>query len=125
MALPAFLAPAAIGGFFKRSWPFMLAGAVGLILLLTYCEGRKAGSNAADLSRERGNVKMLENTAAASENAAAARLDDQERQQQEQAQLRRVTDNANDPAQRRRAFHRCLRDQQAARAAGRPAPVCQ
>src|SRR5205085_7365495 len=109
--MPTWLSITAIKAFFKSAWPFLLAAAVGLILLLTYCEGRKSGSNAADLSRERGNVKMLENTAAASENAAAARLDDQERQQQEQVQLQRVTNNANSPAERRRAFHHCLRDQ--------------
>lgn len=122
--LPAFLAPAAIGGFIKRFWPFMLAGIAVLILLLAYCEGRKSGSNAADLSREKGNVETLKNTAAASENASVARLDDQQRQQQEQSELQKVTRNETDPARRNRAFHRCLRDQQAARAAGRPAPAC-
>lgn len=124
MPFPAVLAPSALVGLAKRFWPLLLVAVFALILLLTYCTGRNVGRDGADLSRERGNVKTISNTAAASEHAAAARLNDQQRQQQEQAQLQRVTTNATSPADRHRAFHGCLRNQQAARAAGRPAPVC-
>ena len=47
ITLPSMLA---IKAFFKSAWPFMLAAAVGLILLLTYCEGKKSGRAGADLA---------------------------------------------------------------------------
>ena len=58
ITLPSMLA---IKAFFKSAWPFMLAAAVGLILLLTYCEGKKSGRAGADLAREQGTVEALEN----------------------------------------------------------------
>lgn len=109
----------------KKLWPVWLALLFGIIILLAYCQGKGVGQTEADNQRLEGNAKTLENTSRANENAATARGEDQTRLQQEQTELQKATNNANSPAERRRAFHRCLRDQQTARAAGRPAPVCQ
>jgi len=124
MPLPAFLAPAAIGGFLKRAWPFLLAAAVGLVLLLTYCEGKRSGKAGADLAREKGNVKTLQRVNKANEAAAENRLTEQARVNKEQRELQEAVSHETDPRERRRAFHRCLRLQQSARAANREPPEC-
>lgn len=125
MPVPAFLAPAAVGGFIKRAWPFLLAAAVGLVLLLTYCEGKRSGRARADLARERGNVEALEDKGKADANASAARTDSAVRAQAERRELEETIDEARsqgrDP---RAAYYECVRLQQQARAAGRPAPAC-
>lgn len=126
MPLPAFLAGKSASVLFKKiGLPLLIAAAVIAILMLTYCEGKSSGTAKADLARERGNVETLEKKGRADEAAAGSRLSDGLRQQQEQTQLEKVTANETDPRERRRAFHRCLRLQQSARAAGDPAPVCE
>lgn len=123
MPLPAFLAAGSM--LRKFAIPLIIAAAVALLLTLTYCEGKKSGKAGADISTLKGNQKTLEKKGKADDSAAGQRLEDAGRQTQEQAELEKVTQNATDPTSRRRAFHRCLRDQQAARKAGRPAPVCE
>ena len=118
------LSLAGIKGFFKAAWPFILAATVGLVLLLTYCEGRKAGTSARDLQRERGNVTSLEPKGRADEHAAGRRLIDADRLRTEEQGLKGVRHEGQNPTERRLARHRCLRAQQSARAAGRPAPAC-
>lgn len=56
--------------------------------------------------------------------AAEQRRTDDSRLTQERTELQRSTDNAKTDADRRLAFHRCLRLQQAARAANRKPPSC-
>jgi hypothetical protein len=114
-----------IGGLAKRFWWIGLILLVAAILALTYCSGLGAGEAKRDKQSLEGSINTLQHVQKADEAAADARLADQARQQQEGGELQKAVNNAgNDPSQRRRAFQRCLRDQQAARAAGRPAPPC-
>lgn len=110
--------------FVARAWPFLLAAAVGAILLLTYCEGRKSGTNAADKARLEGNAKAQEKKAGADAKAADARVEDAVRLEQEQTQLQEAVEDAKDPADARRRHYACLRLQQAARKAGSSPPAC-
>ena len=122
ITLPSMLA---IKAFFKSAWPFMLAAAVGLILLLTYCEGKKSGRAGADLAREQGNVEALENKGKADTKAGETRTTDAVRAQVERQELEETVDEARsegrDP---RAAYYECVRLQQQARAGRRPAPTC-
>ena len=122
ITLPSMLA---IKAFFKSAWPFMLADAVGLILLLTYCEGKKSGRAGADLAREQGNVEALENKGKADTKAGETRTTDAVRAQVERQELEETVNEARsegrDP---RAAYYECVRLQQQARAGRRPAPTC-
>ena len=122
ITLPSMLA---IKAFFKSAWPFMLAAAVGLILLLTYCEGKKSGRAGADLAREQGNVEALENKGKADTKAGETRTTDAVRAQVERQDLEETVNEARsegrDP---RAAYYECVRLQQQARAGRRPAPTC-
>lgn len=122
ITLPSMLA---IKAFFKSAWPFMLAAAVGLILLLTYCEGKKSGRAGADLAREQGNVEALENKGKADTKAGETRTTDAVRAQVERQELEETVNEARsegrDP---RAAYYECVRLQQQARAGRRPAPTC-
>ena len=122
ITLPSMLA---IKAFFKSAWPFMLAAAVGLILLLTYCEGKKSGRAGADQAREQGNVEALENKGKADTKAGETRTTDAVRAQVERQELEETVNEARsegrDP---RAAYYECVRLQQQARAGRRPAPTC-
>ena len=122
ITLPSMLA---IKAFFKSAWPFMLAAAVGLILLLTYCEGKKSGRAGADLAREQGNVEALENKGKADTKAGETRTTDAVRAQVERQEREETVNEARsegrDP---RAAYYECVRLQQQARAGRRPAPTC-
>lgn len=76
-------------------------------------------------ARRRGNAEAIELKARADEHAAEARGRDQGRAATEAEQLKETVDEAveqgRDP---RAAYYECVRLQQSARAAGRPAPAC-
>lgn len=61
---------------------------------------------------------------AADQKAADQRQADTTRAASEAAQLDKVTTNANSPDDARRAYYRCVRLQQAARANGERSPAC-
>jgi hypothetical protein len=125
MPLPAILAGKTAGELFRKiGLPLILALTVAAILLLTFCEGKRSGGMEADNARLKANAGMLKKKGAADDAAAAARTEGALRQTQEQRELEEATANATDPNERRRAFHRCLRVQQHARATGRSAPQC-
>ena len=77
-----------------------------------------------DGERATNNARQAQADRKADTKAADRRLEDQERLAREELELLEVTREVDDPVERRRAFHRCLRLQQAARAAGGEPPAC-
>ncbi len=75
-------------------------------------------------ARQTDNAEAAAGAAKADANAADRRLDDAVRSEVERRELEEVTNvpNVNDA---RRAYYRCVRLQQQAREAGRPAPACE
>ena len=76
-------------------------------------------------ARLKDNLEAVEGKAEADAAAADSRLDDAIRAVDEGREIEEVIADATDPADARRAYYRCVRLQQAARAAGRPAPTCE
>lgn len=115
----------AVKGFMKAWWPFLLAAAVAIILLVVYLEGKSAGTSNADRARLKGNVKALEKKNKADAGAATSRVQDATRTVIEERELKEAIDEAKsqgrDP---RAAYYECVRVQQRARKAGNPAPAC-
>ena len=76
-------------------------------------------------ARRAGNAEAIELKAKADEHAAEARGHDQQRAATEAEQLKETVDEAVEQgADPRAAYYACLRLQQSARAANRPAPAC-
>ena len=75
-------------------------------------------------ARLEGNNQALADAAEADATAAAGRVSDAVRAAEEVEQLQEAIEDAPDPVAARREFYRCVRLQQAARAAGQPAPAC-
>jgi hypothetical protein len=108
----------------KRFWPLMAIAAVALLLLLTYCEGKRSQAAIDAKARLEGNVKAQDEKAKADEQSSTRRRTDDRRLDQEATQLKEVQTDAHNPTDARLARHRCIRLQQQARAAGRAAPDC-
>jgi uncharacterized protein HemX len=103
------------------------AGILGAVMLLIALLG--LGKCAYDRSIIKAHTARQEASNAradrkADTRAAETRRSDDARLAQEQQQLERAQANAQNDTDRRLARHRCLRLQQAARAAGREPPAC-
>lgn len=96
-----------------------------LVLFVGGCVAKRAyDRGVVDDARLKDNLEAVEGQAEADAVAADARLDDAVRALDEQREIEEVIADATDPADARRAYYRCVRLQQQARAAGRPAPTC-
>ena len=100
---------------------------IGLaLLLLVMMAGAKCAYDSSVIERHeaRQDAANAKADRKADAKAAEQRRADDSRIAQEGGQLEKVQSNANTPVDRRLARHRCLRLQQAARAAGRQPPAC-
>lgn len=100
---------------------------VGLVLLgIAGCVAKsRYDASVVDRARIEDNAKAIEGRASADAKAGNTRQGDALRAQAEQREVKEAIENAQDPAAARRAYYLCVRLQQSARAAGRPAPACQ
>lgn len=122
MILPSLLA---VRGFLTKAWPFILAAGCIILLIVVYRAGGSAEEAENERDQAKASVEALEQKGAADTNAAAARTQSAVRLETERAELQEaVTDAQVQGRDPRAAFYECVRLQQAARKAGRPAPPC-
>lgn len=104
--------------------PLMLVAVVGLVVLLVGLAWRCSVDNAVD-EREAGQRAVnVEQARKADQSAAEQQRVDDGRNRAEREQLEKVPTDANPISDRERAYLRCVRLQQRARANGEPAPAC-
>lgn len=100
---------------------------IGLIMAAGLLFGLKScyDNSVVEKARVEGNAKVQTNTNAANEKSSDQRATDTARQQIEQQEVKEAIEdakaNGRDP---RAAYYECIRLQQQARKAGRPAPAC-
>lgn len=105
----------------------LVGGLFALVLLVGILAGLKSCYDSSvterhDLERDATTAKADRKADA---NTAEERRADDSRLQNEATELGKATENAQDPTARRVARQRCIRMQQAARAAGRQPPACR
>ncbi len=96
-----------------------------LVLAIGGCVAKRAyDRGVVEDARLKDNLEAVEGKAEADSGAAVSRQNDAMRSLEEQREIEEAIADATDPADARRAYYRCVRLQQQARAAGRPAPTC-
>ena len=125
-----FSALGTIGGLFGLNPLGKAAKALGGVLALVALVGLLWGAKAAYDSRvvenanNRAQAQAAKADRKADAKAAEERRTDDTRLATEAAELRKASENADNPTARRVARQRCIRLQQAARAAGSEPPAC-
>jgi hypothetical protein len=84
-----------------------LALVVAAVLVLTYCEGHKAGKSGEVVQEQKRTIQTQQEVGSANENAAAARVSDATTAAQQERELKDALDATNDPS-RQRVLRGCL-----------------
>jgi hypothetical protein len=92
----------------------VIAAIVAAVLVLTYCQGQKAGKSGEVVKQQGRTIEIQNQVGNANENAAAARVEDATMAAQQERELKDALDATNDPA-RQRVLRGCIILQQQGR----------